>query len=76
MPSLDRSSADRIFHSVPQTYQGVGRGARPAAEPISEEDRFSKLHCGRCRKPLSESARHHKALNKGATYWVCGECDK
>ncbi len=41
--------------------------------PISNEDRFSKLQCGRCTKPLS--ARHTKAGHAGATYWVCGECD-
>jgi hypothetical protein len=43
--SLGRSSAYRLFHP-PHPYQGVGRGARQAAEPVSEEDRFSKIHCG------------------------------
>ncbi len=54
----------------------MGRGACPAAEPVSEEDCFSKPHCGRCRKPLSESARKHKALDKSAWYKVCIECNK
>jgi hypothetical protein len=53
------------------SYQGVGRGARPAAAPVSTAERFVKLHCGCCMKPLLEN--HFKAVNKGATYWVCGE---
>jgi hypothetical protein len=53
VPGLSNSFAYRTFH-VHTTYQGVGRGARPAAEPISEANRFSKFHCGRCMKPLSE----------------------
>jgi hypothetical protein len=27
-------------------------------------------------KPLSESAHNSKAVNEGATYWVCSPCDK
>jgi hypothetical protein len=76
VPYLSTTFAYRIFHGTPnKLYKGVGRGARPAAELVSEEERFSKLHCGCCRKPLSES-HNHKAVEKGATYWVCGECDK
>jgi hypothetical protein len=52
----------------------VGRGARPAREQVSKEERFSKLHCGRCRKPLSQC--NFKAVNKGATYWVCCVCSE
>jgi hypothetical protein len=79
VPSFMRNSAYRIFAaSGGATYQGVGGGARPAAELTSEADSFSKLHCGRCVKPLSESAstHHSKAVNEGATYWVCGVCDE
>jgi hypothetical protein len=76
VPSLNNPNfAYDIFHSVTQPYQGVGRGARPPVEPVSEKDRFSKLHCGRCMKPLSDSSRH-KALNKSAWYKVCSECDE
>ncbi len=65
-----------------QPYQGVGRGVgrggRPAAEPVSMAERLSKLHCGCCMKPLSEKTvkvfKALKAVNKGATYWVCGVC--
>jgi hypothetical protein len=53
-----------------------GPGARPPVEPISEKDRFKKLHCGRCMKPLSESAHNSKEVNEGATYWVCSVCVK
>jgi hypothetical protein len=52
----------------------VGRGARPAVHTVSEEERFSKLHCGCCMKPLPES--RHKAVNEGATHWVCSKCDQ
>ncbi len=79
VPMLSKNSAYNMFNTVPsQPYHGVGRGARSAVAPISEEDRFSKLHCGRCIKPLSESAstHHSKAFNEGATYWVCGMCDE
>ncbi len=77
VPKVSINSAYGVFHSG-QAYQGVGRGARPAAEPISEGNRFSKLHCGRCMKPLSEGAstRHAKAVNEGATYWVYWKCDE
>jgi hypothetical protein len=76
VPSFEGNSAYSLFHRSGQTYQSVGRGARLAAEPVSEEYRFSKFHCGRCMKPLSESIKDAKALNKGATYWVCGVCDE
>ncbi len=74
VPSLEGNYAYNLLHGVLHPHQGVGRGARPAAEKISEEDRSSKLHCGCCRKPLS--ALTFKAANKGATYWVCGACDQ
>jgi hypothetical protein len=58
-----RSVAYRLFHR-PEWREGVGRGARPAAEKVSEEDRFSKLHCSRCVKRLIDDTRHHsKAPN-------------
>ncbi len=66
-----------IFHGAAAfhvPYQDVGRGARPPVERVTKEDRFSEPHCGCCMKPLSESA-HYKAVNKGATFWVCSECD-
>jgi hypothetical protein len=64
-----------IFHNVLQPYQGVGRGARPATEPVSEEERFSKPHCGRCLRPVPES-RNHKELNKDAWSWICNVCNE
>jgi hypothetical protein len=57
VPSLEVNSMYRLFHSVTQPYQGVGRGARTAAEKISEEERISTLHCSCCLKPLSERER-------------------
>ncbi len=38
---------------------------------VSMAERFVKPHCGRCMKPLPESRKNSKALNKGAWYWVC-----
>jgi hypothetical protein len=52
------------------------RRGHPLADKVSVEDRFSKLRCGCCMKPLSESTQQAKAVNKGATYWVCGVCAK
>jgi hypothetical protein len=77
MPSLNGTSAYRVFHRN-DTYQGVGRGGRPAAQPISEADRFNNLHCGRCMKPLAEIPvqAHSKAVNECATYWVCWAYDE
>jgi hypothetical protein len=72
VPSTTTSYAYQIFR-VGHSYSGAGRGARPGAGKISEEDRFSKLHCGRCMKELSGKHRH-KALNKGATYRICMVC--
>jgi hypothetical protein len=49
VPTLHTSSAYNLFHNTQSgpghSYHGVGRGARLAAAPISEADRFSKLHC-------------------------------
>ncbi len=75
VPSV-RSYAYDMLH-IFKPHQGVGTGMQDA-EPISEADRFSKLHCGRCMKPLSESPITHlsKALNKDAWYWVCGIYDE
>jgi hypothetical protein len=76
VPSTTTSYAYHIFHVRPwpgHSYTGAGRGARPAAGKVSEEDHFSRLHCGRCMKELSGKHRH-KALNKGATYRICMEC--
>ncbi len=74
VPVASRTQAYRVFHP-PRPYEGVGQGARgPVAALVSEEDCSSKLHCGCCRKPLSQC--DFKALNKGATYWVCNGCDK
>ncbi len=74
VPSIETSYAYHIFATRYTRYTGVGRGARPAAGKVSEEDRFSKLHCGRCMKELFDSKHKHKALNKGATYRICMDC--
>ncbi len=38
-------------------------------------DRCSKFHCGCCMKALSEPRSGNlKAVNKGATYWICAMC--
>jgi hypothetical protein len=76
VPSFKGSpaSAYRLFQGS-DTYHGVGRGARPAVEKVSKEERFSVRHCSRCMKRLSP-ASNYKAVNAGATYWVCGECDQ
>ncbi len=76
VPSVNTSYVHSVFHRkhVPgHNYNGAGRGAHPAAGPVSEEDRTRKLHCGRCTKELSAKA-NNKALNKGATYWICMVC--
>jgi hypothetical protein len=65
VPSLEGNSAYRIFH-------GVGRGARQAAEPISEDNRFSKLHCGRCMKPLALTLSCDRHV--GSREW-CNSCN-
>ncbi len=73
VPSTTTSYAYRLFHSVLEPFQGVGRGARSSAPRVSEEDRFRKLHCGRCMKELSAKAKN-KAPNKGAAYRNCLVC--
>jgi hypothetical protein len=73
VPSLKGNYAYRLFHTT-GAFQDVGRGTRRrAAEKVSEQERFSKLHCGHCMKALN-SAINIKALNKGAWYWVCAMC--
>ncbi len=72
VPSVDPPPFAYALLHRDETYQGVP--SRQAAPPISVAERFSKLHCGRCLKPLA--ALRLKAENKGATYWVCGDCDK
>jgi hypothetical protein len=64
--------AYHLFHAW-QPFQGVGRGARPAAARVSEEERTAKPHCGRC---MSAAVGHitHKAVNEGATYRICMDC--
>jgi hypothetical protein len=74
VPALGSSFACGLFHRGSQPYQDVVTG-RPAAPPISEEERFSKLHCGRCMKPLPPASSYNKkALNKDAWYKVCTKC--
>jgi hypothetical protein len=45
VPSLQSNFAYSLFQGK-DMHQGVGWGERPAAEKISDADRFSKLHCG------------------------------
>jgi hypothetical protein len=68
VPALGQTFAYGLFHCS-TSYQGVGRGKRMTAPPISMEERFVKRHCGRCMQPLSQSDR--KAANEGGWYWVC-----
>ncbi len=72
VPALGSNFAYRLFRRN-ETYQAAGRGARPAAPLVSEEERFFKLHCGRCRKP-SAAVNRHKAVNEGVTYRICMVC--
>ncbi len=69
VPALSGSSTYDLFHGT-KPYQDVGRCGRPAAPPVSMAERFSKIHCGRCIKPLPEK-KNRKALNKGGWFWVC-----
>jgi hypothetical protein len=70
VPSCENNYAYHLFHTWPP-FQGVGRGARPAAPRVSEEERTAKPHCGRC---MSAAVSHHKAVNEGATYRICMDC--
>ncbi len=48
VPSLEGNYAYKD-HDGSSRYQGVGQSwGRQAAEPVSQQERFSKLHCGRC----------------------------
>jgi hypothetical protein len=74
--------AYNLFHLresmyIPGHSYGAGRGGGRQPPPkVSEAERLSKLHCGCCMTQLTERHAPLKALNKGATYWVCWACDK
>ncbi len=63
VPSV-RSYAYDMLH-IFKPHQGVGTGMQ-AAEPISEADRFSKLHCKCCCK-AKQAPPHSKRCKSGFT---------